>query len=101
MKLVSAQSFIKKSTATFERFPFAIVAAVIGSFYSIKIVHSNFDNSFAEKDHYYYNIVMSCYLGMLLFTALTVFNERISFSKLIKYLIQSAGLLLIIGYYFT
>ena len=101
MKLLSAESFIKKSTATFVRFPFAIVAAIIGAIYSIKIVHGNFDNSFADKAHYYYNIVMSCYLGMLLFTALTIFNERISFSKLIKYLIQSVGLLLIIGYYFT
>jgi hypothetical protein len=101
MKPVSAQSFIKKSTATFERFPFAIIAAVIGAIYSILLVHSSFDSLLSDKNHYYYNILMSSYLGLLLFIALTVFCERISVSKSIKYLIQGAGLLIVIGYYFT
>ena len=101
MQLVSAQSFIKKSTATFVRFPFAIVAAIIGAIYSILLVHSSFDSLLSDKNHYYYNILMSSYLGLLLFIALTVFCERIAVSKSIKYLIQCAGLLLVIGYYFT
>ncbi|HMG83645.1 MAG TPA: DUF4153 domain-containing protein [Ferruginibacter sp.] len=100
MKLLSAQSFINKSSKTFERFPFAIVAAIIGAFYSIRIVHNNFDDSFSEK-HYYYNIVMSAYLAMLLFTAIVISTERAVVTKLVTYGLYFVGLLLVVGYYFS
>ena len=74
MRLPSLDSLTAKTIITFKRFPFAIIAAITGSIFFILWVNLRYN---LEDSHYYYsNIIMSCYLGMLLFIAIQIYIER-------------------------
>ena len=89
MRLPSLDSLAAKTIVTFKRFPFAITAAITGSIYCILWVNLRYN---LEESHYYYsNIIMSCYLGMLLFIAIQIYIERKKVKKYNCNLIETNG----------
>lgn len=98
MKLPSLDSLINKSTATLKRFPIAIFFAFAGAGFLMLLLHLPYQ--LLESHHYYWNITMSCYLGLLLFIALPVFSERALLSKTSNVFLQMGGLVLIFTNYF-
>ncbi|MEO9022800.1 MAG: DUF4153 domain-containing protein [Ginsengibacter sp.] len=99
MKLPSLDSFITNATSTFKRFPLAIVAVIIGSLYWILISHTPYD--LTSSYYYYWNVVMSCYLGMLLFISISVYCERKNLGKSTRMIFRVVGVVLIVVYYFS
>src|SRR6185312_15252406 len=99
MKFVSLDHLAEKTFSTFKRFPLAIVSAFIGSLFFIKAVHLS---GKANTTHYYYwNIVMTSYLGMLLFISLKVLTEQKKLAKKTDFLLSLFAIALLIGYYFS
>ena len=76
-----------------------MIAAVIGTVFNILL--AKLPSNQANTHHWYWNGLMSCYLGMLLLIALTVFAERKAFNRTIKLLFQLLGIALAIAYYFS
>jgi len=98
MKFVSLDHLAEKTFSTFKRFPLAIVSAFIGSLFFIKAVHLS---GKANTTHYYWNIVMTSYVGMLLFISLKVLTEQKKLAKKSDFLLSLFGITLLIGYYFS
>ena len=101
MKLPSIASLIQKGTSTFKRFPLVIIFAIIASGYFILLNHSLDNTVVYEAHHYYWNIIWSSYIGMLLFISITVYVERLSSKKFVKILFQLAGIAIVLCYYFS
>ncbi|MFP5040583.1 DUF4153 domain-containing protein [Parasediminibacterium sp. JCM 36343] len=99
MKLPSLSSLVSNAFDTFKRFPFAIIAAIIGCVFSILNLHLPYSTE--QSYHWYWNVMMSCYLGMLLLIALTILSERKTHSKAIQFLLQAFGAAVAIAYYFS
>ncbi len=99
MRLPSLNSLFTKGAATFKRFPLAIIAAIAGSLYSILLERLPY--SLTDSHYYYRNIIMSCYLGMLLFIAIRIYSERKRVHNTVALLLQLAGIVIIIAYYFS
>ncbi len=99
MKLPSFTALINNISSTCKRFSFAIIAAIIGTVFNILLAHLPFNQT--NSHHWYWNVVMSCYLGMLLLIALRVLAERKAFNYNIKFLLQLLGIALAILYYFS
>jgi hypothetical protein len=98
MHFPSLDSLVDKSTATFRRFPLAVIAAIIGSCFAILILHLPYN--LQETHHYYWNAVWSCYLGMLLFIVLEVYSERIGLTAGKKLVSRFCGIVVVLLYYF-
>ncbi|HEY8657466.1 MAG TPA: DUF4153 domain-containing protein [Hanamia sp.] len=99
MKLPSLESLFTNATITFKRFPLAIISAIVGAFYCISISHLPYD--LMNSHYYYWNIVMSCYLGMLLFVGISIYCNRRKLKSKANALVQIAGIAIIIMYYFS
>jgi hypothetical protein len=99
MKLPSITSLIEKASHTFKRFPLAILIAMIGSIFGCLITH--LDNNKIETHQWYTNMVMSCYLGMLLLVAIAAFLERQSFGIALKIIIQTIGIAITVAYFYS
>jgi hypothetical protein len=99
MKLPSLDSLVKSAAKTFVRFAPALVLAVAATWYCMRWEHGNY--SYGDVHNRYWNIVQSCYLGMLLSIALTVFAESRRWGKWGNWGLQAGGLLLVLGYYFS
>lgn len=99
MKLPSLGSLITKATATFKRFALALIAAVVGSLFCILATHLPYDTR--DSHYYYWNIIMSCYIGMQLFIAISIYNERRNSKRTSAILLSLAGIAIITGYYFS
>ncbi len=99
MRLPSLDSLITKTFFTFKRFPFALIAAIYGCVYCILFVNLRYD---LEESHYYYtNIIMSCYIGMLLFIAIQIYIEQKKLRFIPGITLKLLAVALIICYYFT
>ena len=99
MKLPSFTGLINNIFTTCKRFLFPIIAAVIGTIFTILLAHLPFNQT--NSHHWYWNAVMSCYLAMLLLIALTVLAERKAFNNNLKFIMQLLGIALAIAYYFS
>lgn len=99
MKLPSISSLAASVTNIFKRFPGAIILAAIGCIFSILI--NRLPYSQKEMHHWYWNMVMSCYLGMLLLITVRIFSEKKELSTIVKLMLQIAGLVIIAVYYFS
>jgi hypothetical protein len=99
VKQLSFSSLANSIKDIFKRFPGAIIAAIIGSIFSILLSHQPYE--LTESNHWYWNIIMSCYLGMLLLIAITVFAEKKELSITKSLLLQLTGLTIAVAYYFT
>jgi hypothetical protein len=99
MRLPSLDSLVSKTIVTFKRFPFAIAAAITGSIFCMLWVNLRYN---LEESHYYYsNIIMSCYLGMLLFIAIQIYVERKKLKTIIAILLKLLAVAALICYYFS
>lgn len=86
MKLPSIESLIAKSSHTLKRFSLALCFTFLTAALGIYVLHSfNYEH---PTPHYFYNLMMSCYLGVLLSISLAVGMERRIFSTLIKVLLH-------------
>lgn len=97
MKLPSLELLILNTTATLKRFLLAIIAAIAGSSYSISLAHQSYDHSF----NFYVNIIKSCYLGMLLFIAISIYSETKKVNNRTSIILNLAGIAVIICYYIS
>jgi hypothetical protein len=98
MKFPSLSSLVQRAAQTLLRFPLAILLAVAGTVVFITMVHLG-----ARSEEVIFtrcsNAVISCYLGMLLSIAMTVWTERRGW-RLTKALgLQAAILVLTVVYY--
>ena len=99
MKLPSLALLFSQILATIKRFPFAIAAAVTATVFCIIQTHMLFNNR--DTHHWYWNVIMSCYIAMLLQIAIAGYCERKLFTLRLKLTIQIIGLALAVGYYYT
>lgn len=99
MKLPSINSLLQSALQTLKRFPLAILFAIAGSIVLVKIVSLPYDNK--ESIEYLWKVVMTCYLGMLLFIAISIYNGRRNLRFKQEVLINLIGLIFITAYYFS
>ncbi|MBL0049446.1 MAG: DUF4153 domain-containing protein [Bacteroidetes bacterium] len=79
MKIPSLQTLFGKTLHTFLRFPFALLFSVCAASIIIYFIQGNINPE--GKYHYLFNLLLTCYLGMLAFIALPVFAERMNWNK--------------------
>ncbi|MCX6164833.1 MAG: hypothetical protein NTU73_08260 [Ignavibacteriae bacterium] len=99
MKIPSLKVLFEGAKETLLRFPFVILASVIGAGFMIYVLDQPFDRQDAYK--HLYNVVISCSLGISFLLALKFICERIKSSKTVTVVIQIIGAILLIAYYFT
>lgn len=99
MKLPSLDSLVTRAAATFKRFPLAVTAAIAGSVCWIFLTRLPYDS--IASHYYYWNIIMSCYLGMLLFIANSIYGEAYRVRRPVVILTGLAGIAVIVIYYFS
>ncbi|MFN8406423.1 MAG: DUF4153 domain-containing protein [Sphingobacteriaceae bacterium] len=102
MTIPSLNYLFRASAATFKRFPLGIIAAILCSFFACRLVHLNHDGSGQKYvESYYTRILMTCYLGMLLFIALPLLVERLKWSLKQNVLLQAVCLGLLLTYFLS
>ncbi|HEY4288118.1 MAG TPA: DUF4153 domain-containing protein [Puia sp.] len=99
LKDSSVKAVVKRAAQTFLRFPLAILLAVAATVYCIREVHLS--NEEYEPHFWYFNVIGSAYLGMLLSIALTVRAEKRGFGAGIKISLQFAVVVFAALFYFT
>ena len=97
MKLPSLELLILTTATTLKRFLLAIIAAVVGSFYSISLAHQSFEHNFNSHA----NIIKSCYIAMLLFIAISIYSETKKVNSRTSIILNLVGLTVIICYYIS
>lgn len=98
MRLPSLESLLTNAANAFKRFPLAIAATITGSLFCIILSHLPYN--IQDTHYYYWNIVMTCYLGMLLFMAIQIYCERKNYKRNINTILSCAAILLLFTYYF-
>lgn len=99
MRLPSVESLFAKIFASLKRFPLAIVAAVGGVVVSCLMVHLDCTKPAIVEN--YIRILMTCYLGMLLFISVVLFSQRMKLSLIQNSLLQGAAVSLAATYFLT
>jgi hypothetical protein len=99
MKFPSIQTIVQTAIVTTKRFTLAIVFMLVGSFFGMVVNHRPFE--IIDSHYYFINIIWSCYLGMLLTLAVSLYAERNEFSVKRKLLGSLMIIILIIIYYFS
>lgn len=97
MKLPSLHSLYTSAWHTFRRFPVAILLAIISSVLMMQAVEIPYDQQ--DTRELLWKLVMSGYLGMLLFISISIFAEKKQYSTRQKILLNAVGLVLT-GLYF-
>ncbi len=99
MKIPSLKALFEGAKETLFRFPYVILASVIGAGFMIYLL----DLPFARQDSYkhLYNVVMVCSLGISFLLSLVFICKRIKATKILTLIIQSIGIIVLIAYYFT
>ena len=87
----------KNGTATFIRFPFTLISAIVGTVAGVVLVEAQG----GDELNYIEKMMVVCSLGLPLFTALACFAEKFGSNKQNNLLIQSMAAVLLAGYYFT
>ena len=99
MKLPSLNFFVQSAWHTFKRFPLGILFAIVGSIILINIVSLPYDRK--DNIDYLWKMVMTCYLGMLLFIAISIYRGRKNFTFKKVILINLVGIIFITAYYLS
>lgn len=99
MKIPSLKALFEGAKETLFRFPFVILASVIGAGFMIYLLDLPFVRQESQK--YLYNVVMVCSLGISFLLSLVFICERIKATKILTLIIQLIGIILLIAYYFT
>lgn len=97
-RFLSIQNLWQGGYQTAKRFPLVLLAAILGSGVAIYMV----DLRHAEQDlqETCACLIMACALGLTLFFSLTIFSEKNAHSKGMYWILQGAGLAVLVGYYF-
>jgi hypothetical protein len=99
MKIPSLKVLFESTKETFLRFPFVILASVIGAGFMIYLVGGPFERQ--ETDRYLYNVVIACSVGISFLLSLKFVCERAKASKAVTLTVQIIGVLLLVAYYFS
>jgi len=99
MKIPSLKLLVNKAKITFFRFTIVILASIIGAVVMIYLVGKPFEVSLNNQP--LYNIVMTCTIGISFILSLVFIGERLKSSRLVFWIIQFAGIVLLFVYYFT
>ena len=98
MKLPSLSYLNEKTVKTFSRFPIVLINTIIGTFFAIYLVESS---KSSHENYYFFNLVLTCALGLTLFLSVALFSERINLDKSKKSFLNIFALILLILYYFS
>lgn len=99
MKIPSLKVLFVNAKETLLRFPFVILASVVGAGFMIYLLDLPFDRQDAYKQ--LYNVVMVCSIGIPFFLSLVFICERIKTSKMLFVIVQLIGVVLLVFYYFS
>ncbi len=99
MHFPSLNSLVDKTTKTFRRFPFAILAAIGGTCLAIARLHVSYESE--ETHHFYWNAIMCSHLAMLFFIAITAIGERRNIKSGSMFVLHAAGIAAALLYYFS
>ncbi|HVU54858.1 MAG TPA: DUF4153 domain-containing protein [Puia sp.] len=99
MKLPSLTSLLNRTVRSFLRFPLAILLAIAGTVISIYLVNSDrrYSDTLLVRCG---NAIISCYLGMLLSIAVTVWSERRAWGRKASAGGQLVVMAMVVLYYF-
>ncbi len=97
MRLPSLVSFYQRAGLTFQRFPVALLFSMILACTSIYMIHIEADP--IKGNAPWFKLMMSSYLGMLLFIALPPFLQRVHLKNEIKWLVQFLAVGFIVLYF--
>ncbi len=93
----SIESLVARIIASFERFPLAIVAAVVGSVTFCLMIH--LDCAKSDVMERYMRVLMTCHSGMLLFISVSFFSERMKLSWIQNSWLQALAVALVLLYF--
>lgn len=96
-KFQSLDVIYQKAVNTFVRFPFTLAAAIAAVICGIILVEAQGGDEY----NYVEKIMLVSSLGLALFTALVCMAERKGWPKQKNLILQAAGAVLLLGYYFT
>ena len=99
MRFPSVNVLSDTAIATFKRFPLAICSAITATVTGISLVHLPYDADGLRTDHY--NMIMTGYLAMLLFIAISIWGERKRLKPVPFFALRIAGIILMVLYYFS
>jgi hypothetical protein len=99
MKIPSLKVLFENAKETLLRFPFVILSSVIGTGFIIYLLDLPFDRQDAFR--YLYNVVMVCSLGIPFLLSLVFICERIKTTKVVSFLVQLFGMILLLAYYYS
>jgi len=100
MKLPSLTNLVQQAKQTFLRFPFVILASILGAFVMMRVI--GFSHEYAElHSQTMYNIVMTCSLALPLFLSFALYAESRGFNRVKGYLMQIVPLVLLVLFYFS
>lgn len=98
-KILSVKNIVNELINTFLRFPFAIISGIAATFSVFHVIDLDYNQ--LNENQYWYNIIQTLFLGISLFTAISLFLEKIEVKGIKNLLIKVGAGLLLAGYYFT
>jgi hypothetical protein len=99
MKFPSIHSVAKGAGQSFLRFPLVILMAIVATVFCIREVHVS--NQDFDLHFWYFNVIASAYLGMLLSIALTMWAEKRKFRRGLRTALQAAVVVIAVLYYLS
>jgi len=96
-KFQSVEALLDGVKNTFKRFPYALICAIAGSIIGAILV----DNYDSTNEEFLQKLILIFGLGIPLFTAMTVYAEKLKWDYSKTLLFQIIGVGLLFGYYFT
>lgn len=99
MQIPSISSLLFKAKASFLRFSVALLFAIAGAAIAIFLIHRG--KSPSEEHFFLFKLLMSSYLGMLLFIAVSVISERYLLTLSKNILFYCLGVLMLLLFYFS
>ncbi|HEV8538587.1 MAG TPA: DUF4153 domain-containing protein [Bacteroidota bacterium] len=97
MKLPSLSYLAEHSVRTFRRFPLALADAVAGTIASLVLIN----REGLQGETFLTNTMLTTALGIAFLTTITVVGEKRKWNGATKFASQLAGVIALIGYYFT
>ncbi len=100
MKLPSIDLLLRQAKETLFRFPLVLLSALIGAYSMMRVIGFSRDYYMLHSQAWF-NIVMTCSLGIPLFLAFALYSEKRGHSTAKKLLLQAAPLVILLVFYFS
>ncbi len=100
MKLPSIDLLLRQAKETLFRFPLVLLSALIGTYSMMRVIGFSRDY-YMLHSQVWFNIVMTCSLGIPLFLAFALYSEKRGHSTAKKLLLQAVPLLILLVFYFS